>query len=73
MAIADTANNRVLLYKEIPTGDFGAADYVLGQDSFETNGENHWIEVSDNSMCWPFAVHLVGDRLFVADTGNMSR
>ena len=70
MAIADTANNRVLLYKEIPTGDFGAADYVLGQDSFATNGENHWIEVSDDSMCWPFAVHLVGDRLFVADTGN---
>ena len=39
-AVVDTADNRVLRYKEIPTGDFGATDRVLGQDSIRTNSEN---------------------------------
>lgn len=70
MAIADTANNRVLLYRDAPTTTFPSADDVIGQDNFAENGENRWKEITDDSMCWPYAVQLLDDLLFVADTGN---
>lgn len=69
LAVADTANNRVLLWDGAPS-DGRPADHVLAQPSFEANGENRWSAVTHDSLCWPYAVWLHGDRLAVADSGN---
>ncbi len=70
LAVADTANNRVLIYKALPSGYGAAADYVLGQKDFEQNGENLWKSITPETLCWPYSVDMVGDLLAVADTGN---
>ncbi|MGB3483732.1 MAG: NHL repeat-containing protein [Mycobacterium sp.] len=69
LAIADTANNRVLLWEGLPT-DGRAADHVLAQPTFATNGENRWTSVQHDTLCWPYGLSLCGDRLAVADSGN---
>lgn len=69
MAVADTANNRVLLWDDIPTHPVGA-DRVFGQLDFTTGGENRWDHVGADTMCWPYGLSLHGDRLAVADSGN---
>lgn len=69
LAIADTANNRILLWDEMPTGG-RAADHVLGQPTFAANGENRWSGVGRDTLCWPYGIALHGDRLAVADSGN---
>lgn len=68
LAVADTANNRVLLWADAAGG--GPADAVLGQPSFEANGENRWSTVAHDTFCWPYGLWLHGDRLAVADSGN---
>jgi hypothetical protein len=69
LAVADTANNRVLMWDGMPTG-CRAADVVLGQPSAQDNGENRWSGVAPDTLCWPYGVSLHGDRLAVADSGN---
>jgi hypothetical protein len=69
LAIADTANNRVLLWDGVPV-DGRAADHVLAQPDFTTNGENRWSAVGPDTLCWPYGLSLRGDRLAVADSGN---
>ncbi|KWX01212.1 NHL repeat containing protein [Carbonactinospora thermoautotrophica] len=69
LAVADTANNRVLLWDDLPT-DGRPADAVLGQPSFEANGENRWSSVERDTLCWPYGLCLHGDRLAIADSGN---
>ena len=71
LAVADTANNRVLLW-EGPEGRTygGGADQVLAQPDFGSNGENRWSAVQHDTLCWPYGLSLHGDRLAVADSGN---
>ena len=68
-ALADTANNRILLWDN-PPGDGRAADYVLAQPDFGSIGENRWTSVTHDTLCWPYGISLRGDRLAVADSGN---
>lgn len=71
VAVADTANNRILLWDHILEGGVAApADAVLGQPSFAANGENRWASVTRDSLCWPYGLSLSGNRLAVADSGN---
>jgi hypothetical protein len=68
---ADTSNNRVLLWHDVPGSGAGVpADTVLGQRDFDANGENRWDEVADDSLCWPYGLSMSGDLLAVADSGN---
>jgi hypothetical protein len=69
LAVADTANNRVLFWNGVPS-DGRPADHVLAQSSFEANGENRWSAVTHDSLCWPYGLWLHADRLAVADSGN---
>lgn len=69
LAVADTANNRVLLWDRMPL-DGRAADHVLAQPDFGSNGENRWTAVQHDTLCWPYGLSLRGDRLAVADSGN---
>ncbi|MFM8734837.1 MAG: NHL repeat-containing protein [Pirellulales bacterium] len=71
LAVADTANNRVLLWplsESEPTSSAAAA--VLGQETFDTSGENRWREVAADTLCWPYGICGHGGLLAVADSGN---
>jgi hypothetical protein len=70
LAVADTANNRILLWRSLPTSSGTPADEVLGQDSFDGGGENQWEWVRDDTLCWPYGIALSGSTLAVADSGN---
>jgi len=69
LAVADTADNRILLWDRVP-GDGRPADHVLAQPTFADNGENRWTGVQHDTLCWPYGLSLHGDRLAVADSGN---
>jgi hypothetical protein len=69
--VADTSNNRVLVWHGLPRQGMGVpADTVLGQDDLDANGENRWSKVEDDTLCWPYGLSLAGDLLAVADSGN---
>ena len=69
LVIADTANNRILVWEGVP-GDGRGADHVLAQPDFASNGENRWTSVQSDTLCWPYGISLRGDRFAVADSGN---
>lgn len=70
LAVADTANNRILLWRPLPERTWEPAEAVLGQDDFTANGENRWLAVEPSSLCWPYGIWLHGEHLAVADSGN---
>ncbi|HXN31332.1 MAG TPA: NHL repeat-containing protein, partial [Polyangiaceae bacterium] len=65
--VADTANNRVLVYDAAAAG--GAAILVLGQGGFTTSGANTG-GPSASTMQAPAAAYSDGTSLWVGDTGN---
>jgi uncharacterized protein (TIGR03437 family) len=66
LVLADTDNNRVLIWKTIPTATNQPADIVLGQKDFVTVQEPPVLNSS--SFRGPEGVWVQGTRLFVADT-----
>jgi uncharacterized protein (TIGR03437 family) len=71
--VADTQNNRVLIYNHIPATNGAAADVVLGQPDFGTYVE---VDISAQSttanagnMLNPVSVTSDGQRLLVSDLG----
>jgi hypothetical protein len=71
LIVADTSNNRILLWHGLPRSGAGSpADTVLAQPDLDANGENRWDAVADDSLCWPYGLSLAGDLLAVADSGN---
>lgn len=71
LVVADTSNNRVLIWHGLPrTGAGSPADTVLGQGHFDANGENRWDQVADDSLCWPYGLSLATNLLAIADSGN---
>jgi hypothetical protein len=71
LAVADTANNRVLLWSQEPrSGACQAAHAVVGQPDFNATGENGWKAVTHRTLCWPYGIWMHGGKLAVADSGN---
>ncbi len=71
LAVADTANNRVLFWRlPLAPAEGAPAVELIGQDDFAGNGENRWTEVTDDSLCWPYGIAWDGAILVVADSGN---
>lgn len=71
LLVADTANNRVLMWRPLPrAGVQHPANAVLGQLDFDAAGENRWKVVGPDTLCWPYGIALHGDRLAIADSGN---
>jgi hypothetical protein len=69
--VSDTANNRVLLWRDVPSDGAGQpAVAVLGQDNFDSAGENRWLSITNDSLCWPYGLMLDGNTLAIADSGN---
>ncbi|MGA2134180.1 MAG: hypothetical protein ABSH50_17950 [Bryobacteraceae bacterium] len=71
--VADTQNNRVLIYNSIPTSNGAAADIVLGQPNMTTwvqvNIANQTTSAAANNMLTPVSVSSDGTHLFVTDLG----
>ncbi len=65
LAIADTDNNRVLIWLHAPTVNGQPADVVVGQADFTSNKA---LSPSQTSLRAPSGVWIYNGRLFVADT-----
>lgn len=68
MAVADTDNNRVLIYFTIPTRSGTPADVVVGQPDFKSNATA--IPPTATSLRGPQGVWIYGGKLYIADTQN---
>jgi uncharacterized protein (TIGR03437 family) len=71
--VADTQNNRVLIYNQIPTTNGAAADMVLGAPNFTTVIQPDLTQQSTSAtasnMLNPVSVTSDGVRLYVTDLG----
>jgi len=67
LAVADTENNRVLLWLSIPSSIGQNADLVLGQPDFDSVEP---IVTTASSFRGPQGVWIQNGKLFVADTQN---
>ncbi len=67
LAVADTDNNRILIWKSMPATTGQPADLVLGQPNFTSYAAG---SPTASSMRGPQGVWIQGNMLFVADTGN---
>ena len=74
LAVADTDNNRVLIWLSLPTTNNQPADVVVGQPDFKSNLPNNGTGDSrvpgPKTLRGPEGVWIQDGRLFVADTGN---
>lgn len=72
IAIADTGNSRIVVHNSIPIKNNMPAQGLIGQQSFEINGESSLSFTTNikNEMYWPFAVNAFEDTIIIADTGN---
>jgi uncharacterized protein (TIGR03437 family) len=72
--VADTQDNRILIYNKIPTANNAPADVVVGQTSFTAFVQPDLTATqpttSATNMQTPVAVSSDGVRLFVADLGQ---
>ena len=71
--VADTQNNRVLIFNHIPTSNGAAADVVLGQPDFTTFVQpdltQQKLNVTASLVLNPVSVTSDGVHLFVTDLG----
>jgi uncharacterized protein (TIGR03437 family) len=71
--VADTQNNRVLIYNRIPTANGAAADVVLGQPDMTTFVEPDLTQqktnVTANQLLNPVSVTSDGVHVFITDLG----
>lgn len=65
LLLADTRNNRVLIWNTLPDGNV-EPNLVLGQKNFTTN--NPGTDLS--SLNWPVGVSTADERVVIADTYN---
>jgi DNA-binding beta-propeller fold protein YncE len=68
--VADSGNNRVLVYRPFPTANHAAAKIVLGQPDFSHDEPNAGGSVSAKGFAEPTGVSYGGGELFVADFDN---
>lgn len=67
LAVADTNNNRVLIWRSLPTRNGQPADVVIGQESFTTIRPP---STDPQSLRGPQGVWIHEGKLFVADSQN---
>lgn len=70
LVVADTWNNRVLVWHRRPTRSGTPADLVLGQADFTGGVPNRGGPARADTLHWPAAALVIGGALVVCDTGN---
>ncbi len=66
LVVADTDNNRVLIWNSLPRANGQPADVVIGQADFTHNGTK--VPPTQTSLRGPEGVWLSNGKLFIADT-----
>jgi hypothetical protein len=66
LVLADTWNNRVLIWNSMPTQNNQPPDLVIGQENLYSNTPG----LAQDKLNWPVGVATDGQRLVVADTQN---
>jgi uncharacterized protein (TIGR03437 family) len=69
LAVADSDNNRVLIWKSIPTSNGTPADVVVGQPNFTSSSIPGNVP-NAKSMRGPSGLWIQNGKLYVADTQN---
>ncbi len=73
LAVADTGNNRVLIWDRIPRTDGQPANHVIGQPNFLTGDQNAGdglLTPGNKTLSVPTGVKFDGRKLIVTDTMN---
>jgi uncharacterized protein (TIGR03437 family) len=70
VAVADTDNNRILIWTSIPTSMNQAPNLELGQADFTSRAQPATGFVSATTLRGPQGVWIQNNKLFVADTQN---
>ena len=70
VAVADTDNNRVLIWTSVPTSMNQLPNLVLGQPDLSTRQSPGQGVVNSTTLRGPQGVWIQNNRLFVADTQN---
>jgi hypothetical protein len=69
--VADSRNNRILVYTPFPTSNNPTATHVLGQADFTHNDSNLGnLAPTAQSLSFPLGISLKGNNLIVDDEGN---
>ncbi len=68
--VADSENNRVLIWENLPTTNGQAPDVVLGQADFVSGGANRGGSPAADTLRRPTAIRYKNGMLFVADQQN---
>lgn len=68
--VADTAQNRLFIWKQLPKNEFQEPDVVLGQDSKAQTGRNASGQVNASTLFYPSGIWSDGNKLMVADAWN---
>ncbi len=68
--VTDLANNRVLVYNTVPTGNNASANIVIGQPDFTSNSINRGGTPSSNTLKNPSGIWSDLSRLCLADESN---
>ena len=68
LVVGDTANSRILGLDDNAMA--AHADRLNGQPDFAAKGDNGWGVARRDTVCWPYGLSALGDRLAVADSGN---
>ncbi len=68
LVVADTANSRLVGWSKATTG--ADADRLTGQPDFAAKGDNRWGMAERDSLCWPYGLSALDDRVAIADSGN---
>ena len=66
LVVADSRNNRILIWNAFPTASGQAADVVLGQADFTGTGS----DTTATALNWPVSVSSSGTQIAVADADN---
>ena len=70
LAVADTANSRLLGFDLSGLSRGASADRLTGQVVFANKGDNRWGSSKRDSLCWPYNAAACGSTLVIADSGN---
>lgn len=67
LIVADSSNNRILIYNSIPTSNGISADVVIGQNAFNTRGAG----ASTTALNRPLGLNVTSDdKLLISDYNN---
>ena len=68
--IADQANNRILVFNSIPTGNGASASFAIGQPDTSTTTSGTDYSTQSSYLNSPYDMFADQNRLYVADGGN---